>query len=68
MCPLPQGYSGAITQVGWTRFDSVDYTDAPCALGLGGPVHRRDGEAHIALITGPTGAARKRRGQHGGSM
>lgn len=43
MCPIPQGYSGAITQVDWTRFDSVGYTDAPCALGLGGPVHRRDG-------------------------
>lgn len=43
MCLPPQGFSGAITQVDWTRFDSVGYTDAPRALGLGGPVHRRDG-------------------------
>lgn len=39
----PGAYAGAITAVDCTRFDSVDYTDAPRALGLGGPVHRRDG-------------------------
>ena len=57
--PSPAGLSGAITQVDWTRFDSVDYTDAPCALGPGGPVHRRDGEVCIAPTTQPNQRGQK---------
>ena len=43
--PIPAAEkAGAITKEDWTRFDSVGNTDAPCALGLGGPVFPRDGE------------------------